>query len=120
MTLILSLYVEVKCFMGGNQDRRLGVAERLGMFLIISTFLTILSNGVSANPEPWYNDPTRPRTLHAVFAFLRVHVEHFTRLTADEINILVESSPSSPAWGVRVGNHSAEARGCFLSHPSDG
>jgi len=90
------------------------------MVFFSSTFLTILSNGVSANPEPRYNDPTRPRTLHAVFAFLRIHVEHLTRFTADEIKILVESTLSSPAWGVRVRNHTAEARGCFLSHPSDG
>lgn len=48
-----------------------------------------MNNPLMASPEPWYIDPTRPRTLEAALALLGVHVEFLTRFTADEINTLV-------------------------------
>lgn len=61
----------------------------LAHMIMTTTLTAMLATGLNATPEPWYNDPNRPRTLQAVLGLLGVHVEHFTRFTADQINHLV-------------------------------
>lgn len=61
----------------------------LAHMTMTTTLTAMLATGLNATPEPWYNDPNRPRTLQAVLGLLGVHVEHFTRFTTDEINHLV-------------------------------
>lgn len=61
----------------------------LAHMIMTTTLTAMFATGLNATPEPWYNDPNRPRTLEAVLGLLGVHVEHFTRFTADQINHLV-------------------------------
>lgn len=50
----------------------------------------VLAGQPQAPPATWHNAPNRPRTLDAGLERLDVHVEHFTRFTAEAIRMMVD------------------------------